>query len=82
MTDMPYLVKEASDAPVFGELFLVDLDTLYRLDDFFGHPMTFKRDFITVTLESGEKVEAHTHIFPRARISDRKKAWSKEYSYE
>jgi gamma-glutamylcyclotransferase (GGCT)/AIG2-like uncharacterized protein YtfP len=79
---MPYLVSERSDGPVFGELFEVDLDTLYQLDALEGHPLSCKRDFITVTRESGEKIQAHTYLYPKTVVSPRQREWSKEYSYE
>lgn len=61
---LPYLIKEPTDVAVKGELFMIDVDTLARIDALEAHPTVYKRELIDVHDESGEKVLAWAYLFP------------------
>lgn len=61
---IPFLVKEATDAPVEGELYEVDEDTLYTIDRLEGHPRIYKRELIDVFTPAGERILAWAYLYP------------------
>lgn len=67
------MIKEPTDLPVKGELFLVDQSTLDELDALEGHPVVYKRELIDVYNESGEKVLAWAYL--RQMSFKGKNAW-------
>lgn len=60
---MPHLVREKTDKPVKGELYLVDDNVLKSIDELEGP--VYKRDVIEVTDENGNKKLAWTYLRPR-----------------
>ncbi len=61
---LPHLVRESTDKPVKGELFMVDEVVLHELDSLEGHPIVYKRELIDVYNESGEKLLAWAYLRP------------------
>lgn len=60
---LPFLIKEASDRPVKGELYEVSDSVLAELDKLEAHPLVFKREIIDITDMFGNKqaVWAYLH---------------------
>ncbi len=76
---LPHLVKEPTDLPVKGELFMIDQTTLDGLDALEAHPVVYKREIIECYDESGAKVLAWAYL---RNISFKgKNAW-KEQEFE
>lgn len=59
---MPHMIKEPTDLPVKGELFLIDEHILDTLDDLEGHPIVYKREIIECFDEAGERVLAWAYL--------------------
>jgi gamma-glutamylcyclotransferase (GGCT)/AIG2-like uncharacterized protein YtfP len=59
---LPHLVREPTDVPVKGELFMIDEPTLASLDALEAHPVVYKRELIDVYDESGAKVLAWAYL--------------------
>lgn len=77
---LPFLVREASDGPVEGELYEIDEDTLYEIDGLEGHPRVYKREFVTVYDKDGNEVECFAYLYPNV-FKGRRRA-IKEYRYD
>lgn len=77
---LPFLVEEASDAPVEGELYEVDNDTLKRIDELEGHPYAYKRQRIRVKDSDGNEVLCYAYLYPN--IFKYKRGVIKEYKYD
>lgn len=59
---LPFLVREPGEG-ASGELFLVDDEALRFLDRLEGHPNHYRREKISVSLPSGEKVSAWAYLY-------------------
>lgn len=58
----PHLIREQSEQPVKGELYVVDGDTLNHIDELEGHPVVYKREIIEVSTMDGEKTLAWAYL--------------------
>jgi gamma-glutamylaminecyclotransferase len=61
----PKVVREEAVSPVVGELYLVDGQTLARLDDLEDHPFEYRREQITVIMDDGEETLTWIYFHPR-----------------
>lgn len=74
---MPHMIKEPTDLPVKGELFMVDESTLDNLDQLEGHPIVYKREIIECYDEMGERVLAWAYL-RHPSFKGKQFAWKEE----
>ena len=74
---LPHMIKEPTDLPVKGELFLVDETILDTLDELEGHPIVYKREIIEVYDELGERVLAWAYL-RSPNFKGKTNAWKEE----
>ncbi len=59
---LPHMVRENSNLPVKGELFMIDEVVLGAIDRLEGHPLFYTREIIDVYDETGSRVLAWAYL--------------------
>lgn len=75
----PHLIRELSDRPVKGELYLVSNDVLHAVDGLEGHPVVYRRELVECLSEDGTPTMAWAYLRHK-NFSDRASC-EKEYEY-
>ena len=60
--NFPYVTSREPVCPIKGEVYMVDAETLSKIDELEEHPNWYKRGITEVILEDGTAIEAYIYF--------------------
>jgi gamma-glutamylcyclotransferase (GGCT)/AIG2-like uncharacterized protein YtfP len=67
LDDYPYVIRHEAVSAIVGEVYKVDVATMFALDALEEHPHVYRREKVGVVLEDGQETEAWLYFYPTPR---------------